>query len=126
MTPARTFKRPPDFNLRNYLEENCFNGIHGDPVTVRLKAKGVTARIFSERKFHPSQKIIEKKQKRGASDETVMIEMRIAGGRGLHRFILSYLPDIEVVSPLSLREEIKLILTASLPDDEVKKLSAKS
>lgn len=61
------FTRPENFDLKKYLDENCFNGIHGAPVTVRLKAAGITARIFAERKFHPSQKIIEQKQRRGAA-----------------------------------------------------------
>ena len=32
------FTRPPDFDLQSYLSEHCFNGIHGTPITVRLKA----------------------------------------------------------------------------------------
>jgi len=121
-----TFKRPADFNLKSYLEENCFNGIHGEPITVRLKAVGVTARIFAERKFHPSQKVIEKKQKRGASSEEITIELRVAGGRGLHRFILSYLPEIEVVAPAELRAEISELLKAGAEKMNTKKLSAKA
>lgn len=112
------FTRPSDFNLKTYLDENCFNGIHGESITVRLKATGITARIFNERTFHPTQKVIETKQKRGASPETVTIEMRVAKGRGLHRFILSYLPDVEVVAPAELREEIRAILSASLSDKQ--------
>ena len=54
-----TFVRPADFNLREYLTANCFNGIHGEPVTVRLRARGVTARIFAERTFHPSQRVVD-------------------------------------------------------------------
>lgn len=111
---TKNFKRPPDFKLKDYLDENCFNGIHGDPVIVRLKVKGVTARIFAERKFHPSQKIIERKQKRGSSPETVIIEMRVAKGRGLERFILGWLPDIEILSPNELKEEIKQTLLKGL------------
>jgi predicted DNA-binding transcriptional regulator YafY len=113
-TLAENFKRPPDFDLRRYLEENCFNGIHGAPVTVRLKAKGITARIFAERRFHPTQQIVERKQRRGAREETVTIEMRVAAGRGLERFILGWLPDIEVVSPASLRESIRQTIEKSL------------
>jgi predicted DNA-binding transcriptional regulator YafY len=119
------FKRPANFNLKNYLEENCFNGIHGAPVTVRLKAVGVTARIFAERKFHPSQKTIERKQKRGANLEEITIELRVAGGRGLHRFILSYLPEIEVIAPAELRAEISELLKASAEKISTKKLPAK-
>ena len=109
-----TFVRPADFKLADYLIENCFNGIHGTPVTVRLKAVGITARIFAERKFHPSQKIIERKQRRGASAESVTIEMRVAKGRGLVRFILSHLPNLEVISPLELKREVRAVLEESL------------
>ena len=108
------FERPTEFSLGEYLDENCFNGIHGEPVTVRLKATGVTARIFGERKFHPSQKTIEQKQRRGASPETITIEMRVARGRGLVRFIMSWLPDVEVVSPKEIREEVKQVLLKGL------------
>lgn len=107
------FKRKP-FNLKEYLDENCFNGIFGNPITVRLKAKGVTARIFAERKFHPSQKVIERKQRRLNSPETITIEMRVASGRGLERFILSYFPHIEVISPKELKEEIRQTLLKGL------------
>jgi predicted DNA-binding transcriptional regulator YafY len=107
------FTRRKDFDLKEYLSENCFNGIHGEPLTVRLKATGITARIFAERMFHPSQKTIEKKQRRGASPEQITIEMRVARGRGLIRFILSHLPNIEVISPDELKEEVKSVLKES-------------
>jgi predicted DNA-binding transcriptional regulator YafY len=108
------FTRRSGFDLKQYLNETCFNGIHGEPVTVRLKATGVTARIFAERTFHPSQKIIAKKQKRGASPEQITIEMRVARGRGLIRFILSHLPNIEVVSPPEIKAEIRKVLESAL------------
>lgn len=161
------FKRPVDFNLREYLSKNCFNGIHGEPVTVRLRAHGVAARIFAERTFHPSQRIIErtadsvsgsagiparntrasanlsapraiatgsvarpsgrasqdassregtaqatvnprrtKRVSAHSAEETTTIEMRVAGGRGLERFILSWSPDVEVLSPPELCEKV--------------------
>jgi predicted DNA-binding transcriptional regulator YafY len=45
------FTCPPDFDLRRFLTENCFNGIPGEPVTARLKVKGVTASVFVARQF---------------------------------------------------------------------------
>lgn len=108
------FTRPADFNLHEYLNENCFNGIHGQPVKVVLKTSGITARIFAERQFHPSQKIIGRKQRRGESPEIVTIEMRVANGRGLIRFILSHLPNIEVVSPPELKAEVRRVLEEGL------------
>lgn len=100
------FTRPPDFDLHTFLEENCFNGIHGKPITVCLRAYGVTARIFAERQFHPSQRLIEHTSATKDRAETTTIEMRVAAGRGLVRFILSWVPDIEVLSPAELRCEV--------------------
>ncbi|MDQ3181228.1 MAG: WYL domain-containing protein, partial [Acidobacteriota bacterium] len=111
---SETFKRPKEFILQDYLDENCFNGIHGKPVSVRLKATGITARIFNERKFHPTQKTIEKKHRRGTSPETITIEMRVANGRGLIRFIMSWLPDVEIISPEEVRDEVRRILLKGL------------
>jgi predicted DNA-binding transcriptional regulator YafY len=109
-----TFVRQTDFVLKDYLLENCYNGIHGAPVTVILKTSGITARIFAERQFHPSQKIIERKQKRGDAPEIITIQMTVANGRGLIRFILSHLPNIEVISPPEVRREVKRVMAAGL------------
>lgn len=101
-----SFTRPPGFTLRDYLSEYCFNGIHGDPITVRLRAFGVTARVFAERKFHDSQREIEPFTIAPDGEETITIEMRVARGRGLERFILSWMPFIEVISPEEVRKQV--------------------
>lgn len=100
------FERPADFDLQQYLSANCFNGIHGEPVTVRLRAMGVTARVFAERIFHASQRLVERTPRTNRQAETTTIEMRVAGGRGLLRFILSWGPDVEVLAPPELRLEV--------------------
>ncbi len=107
------FFRPRWFVLSRFLEENCFNGIHNPPVTVRLRAFGTTARIFRERTFHPTQKTIALKKSKNDGIEEIEIEMTVAGGRGLKRFILSWLPDIKVTAPDSLRSEIEEIIAKS-------------
>lgn len=105
------FTRPTDFTLPEYLSAHCFNGIHGELVTVRLRATGVTARIFAERRFHSSQRLINEEPP--VADATT-IEMRVAGGRGLLRFVLSWLPDVEVLSPPELRAAVENLLRQSL------------
>lgn len=100
------FVLPDGFSLKKHLDETCFNGIHGKPVTVRLRATGTTARIFSERTFHPSQRIVE------ADKSSTIIEMTVADGRGLERFVLGWLPEVEVLSPDHLREKIFSICSA--------------
>ncbi|MFN0084994.1 MAG: WYL domain-containing protein, partial [Blastocatellia bacterium] len=59
-----------------------------------------TARVFAERKFHPTQRRLP------GPPDTTTIEMRVARGRGLVRFILSWVPDIEVLSPDGLRRDV--------------------
>ncbi|MGH9801801.1 MAG: helix-turn-helix transcriptional regulator [Blastocatellia bacterium] len=98
------------FDLRVHLETYCFNGIHGEPMTVRLRAYGVTARVFAERKFHRSQRKVASTPRTETAPETITIEMRVARGRGLVRFILSWLPDIEVLAPPDLRREVAEVL----------------
>lgn len=107
------FTRPEDFELRKHLEKYCFNGIHGEPILVRLKVFGITSRIFAEREFHPSQKIIRTRKKE-TNEKSLTIELFVAEGRGLERFILSWMPEIEVISPIKLREKIKENLISSL------------
>jgi predicted DNA-binding transcriptional regulator YafY len=109
-----SFNRPLGFNLQDFLKENCFNGIHGQQIDVRLRAFGVTARIFAERIFHPSQRIIETTPSTAGKSETTIIEMRVARGRGLVRFVLSWSPDVEVLEPAELRLEVADALERSL------------
>jgi predicted DNA-binding transcriptional regulator YafY len=111
---GETFIRPPDYELQRFLTERCFNGIHGEPLTVRLRACGVTARVFAERIFHPSQREIDRTTDAAGNLETLTIEMRVARGRGLERFILSWMPEVEVLEPPAVRQAIGAILSQSL------------
>lgn len=111
---GESFVRPAGFVLREFLTENCFNGIHGAPLTVTLRAIGTTARVFAERSFHPSQREIERKTDAEGQLNSITIELTVARGRGLDRFILSWLPDVEILSPESLREDIAQILRRSV------------
>jgi len=106
-----TFRKPGSHDLRSFLEQNCFNGIHGEPITIKLKLTGVTARIFEERTFHRSQLIV--KRSRSNNNPFIIAQMTVARGRGLERFIQSWLPEIEVISPLDLRDKIRETLESS-------------
>jgi predicted DNA-binding transcriptional regulator YafY len=103
---GESFRRPNHFELRDFLIQNYFNGFHGEAGTVRLRAHGIAARVFAERRFHPSQKIIETRNL-GREGEFTTIEMKVAGGRGLVRFVLSWAPDVEVLLPYSLKKEVE-------------------
>lgn len=107
------FTRPADFHLQQFLTEYCFNGIHGEPLTVQLRAHGTTARVFAERTFHPSQHELTRTTDAAGNLVSITIEMTVARGRGLERFILSWLPDIEIVGPVELRQRFAEILLQS-------------
>lgn len=111
---VETFSRPAEFNLSEFLTKYCFNGIHGEPLTVQLKAHGTTARVFAERTFHPSQRELARTTDAKGNVETITIEMTVARGRGLERFILSWLPDVEVLEPLELRQQIAEVLQQTI------------
>lgn len=100
------FQRPPNWDLRDYLARHCFNGIHGEPIRVRLRAHGVTASVFAERTFHRSQREIERYPEGAERPESITIEMEVARGRGLVRFILSWAPEVEVMEPEELRRQV--------------------
>jgi proteasome accessory factor B len=100
------FQRPPDWDLRDYLARHCFNGIHDEPIRVRLRAHGVTASVFAERTFHRSQREIERFPEGAERPESITIEMEVARGRGLVRFILSWAPEVEVMEPEELRRQV--------------------
>lgn len=106
---AETFARPPDFTLQAFLTKYCFNGIHGEPLTVQLRAHGTTARVFAERRFHESQTELDRTTDATGNVETITIQMTVARGRGLERFILSWLPDVEVLEPEELRQSINQV-----------------
>ncbi|QQS48113.1 MAG: WYL domain-containing protein [Acidobacteriota bacterium] len=108
------FTRPENWTLRDHLTRYCFNGIHGDPVKVRLRAYGVTASIFAERTFHDSQDEIDRFPENSSRPDWITIEMEVADGRGLDRFILSWSPDIEVVSPPEIRRRVNDALRRSI------------
>jgi predicted DNA-binding transcriptional regulator YafY len=111
---GKTFERPANFSLPKFLADNCFNGFHGMAVRVRLQANGVIARVFSERTFHPSQREIERSFGEDGQLNRLVVELFVAEGRGLERFLLSWMPEIEVLSPLSLRESLAKTLRQAL------------
>lgn len=113
------FNRPDGWNLRDHLTSNCFNGIHGDPVMVRLRAYGITASIFAERTFHQSQIEIERFPRDSPRPDWITIEMEVADGRGLDRFILSWAPDIEVISPADIKRRINETLRRSIERNQI-------
>lgn len=93
--------KPSDFNPQNYFKYST--GISsGDsaPEIVRFKASNLAAKYIETQPFHHSQKVL----KRGVNKTTFELEIFIS--EEFIRDVLSFAGEIEITSPIGLRENI--------------------
>lgn len=93
------FKRPKDFSLAKFLEGSfaVFTGHSAEKVRVRFR--GVVARLVAERSWHPSQKV--RKENGG-----VVIEMKVGLTPEVTQWVLGWGDRAEVLQPPKLRESV--------------------
>lgn len=101
------FEPPPDFSLDDWLERG-FAGFIGEPMTVKVRVRGRTARWVAEREWHSTQKI--KKTKAG-----ILLTFRAGGLDAIARWVLWLGPEAEVVGPEELRKEVASRYEAGCP-----------
>lgn len=91
-----TFRRPKDFSVTKILDGSfaVFEG--GSPRLVRLRFRGVTARIVAERTWHDSQKITP-------HASGIEMTMRVGLSPDLVRWVLGWGAEAEVLEPTELR-----------------------
>jgi predicted DNA-binding transcriptional regulator YafY len=95
-----TFIRPKAFDAEGYFRDS-WGIIRGDRLTVRLRFSQGQAKYIAERVWHPSQEF------RWVSDGRLELILKVADTLELKRWVLSYGPEVEVLEPASLREEIR-------------------
>ncbi len=102
-----TFEMPQDFDVGDYSRA-AFGIAGGKPEDVELRFDARAAHYIRERVWHESQELIE--------DEGggVRLRLRVAPGVDLRAWIKGFLPDVSVVRPASLREEIGRDLQAAM------------
>jgi predicted DNA-binding transcriptional regulator YafY len=97
-----TATRPADFNPENYFKYAV--GITSDnksqPENVVFKADNVAAKYIESQPFHSSQMVIKSGKNR------TTFEVKVLVSEELIRSLLSYGGEIEIIAPLSLRENI--------------------
>jgi predicted DNA-binding transcriptional regulator YafY len=99
-TTGQSFKRPPDFNARALFQDG-FGITQGERVIqVRLRFSRNVAVYIKEREWHPSQ------QMRGQPDGSLEMRLTTSGRKELIRWILSWMPDVEVLEPPELRKRV--------------------
>lgn len=96
-----TFEIPPDFSLKDYLEQG-FSFQRGGPVEeVEIWFSPRVSRWVRPRPWHSSQTMEEN------PDGSLILRFRVGGLSEVKRWAMSYGPEAELRRPVWLREEIK-------------------
>lgn len=105
---GRSFTRPADFDPASYARRAF--GIAGgeDLIKVRLLFEPKLAVYITEREWHPSQRFRQRR------DGRVEMRLETTGRKELVRWILSWMPDVKVLAPRSLRDRVALKLRDGL------------
>lgn len=102
-----TFERDPTLDLTRFFEDS-WNVFHGPKHRVRLRVRGVAARLISERTSPRELNIAWTSQ-----DEAVVIA-EVCGEQEIINWTLSMGSNAEILEPQDLREKVSRILSASL------------
>ena len=95
------FAPPQDFDVQRHLAKS-FGIVRGEDVMrVRLRFSPAVAAYIRERVWHATQKVVEKR------DGGVELSFETAGWKELVRWVLSWQPDVTVLSPKRLRERVE-------------------
>ena len=97
---GQAFTRPTEFSPEAYARQ-AFGIVGGEePIKVRLRFEPKLAVYITERQWHPSQEF------RTRQDGRVEMCMETTGRKELVRWVLSWMPDVKVLAPKSLRDRI--------------------
>ena len=96
----KSFEIDPDFSLSNFFEES-WEIYQGEPVIVKIRFKGVGAKVIGSGQHHPSEKISELK------DGSSLYEVKVCGIEEISRWILGFGENAEVLEPKELRDKMK-------------------
>ena len=96
------FELPKDYHP-NKMISDAFGIIGGTPVTVRLQFTKNTAPYIKERRWHHTQTIEPK------PNGELSLSMNVALSAELKNWILGFGPEIRVLGPQGLKEEIKAL-----------------
>ncbi len=97
---GQNFTRSAEFNPETYARQ-AFGIVGGEkPIRVRLLFDPKLAVYITERQWHPSQEFLAR------ADGCVEMRMETTGRKELVRWVLSWMPDVKVLAPKSLRDRI--------------------
>jgi predicted DNA-binding transcriptional regulator YafY len=93
------FEMPEDFRAEDFMRTS-FGVFHGKPQQVRIRFAADVAGYIREKTWHAAQKIVPQK------DGSIVFEARVAGTDEIKFWVLSWGSKAQVLSPVSLRDEI--------------------
>lgn len=88
-----------DISYDDYIGDAWFMG-RGDEFVFRAKFFGESARFIKETHFHPSQKIYEE------SFDCIIFEAKACNLASIHRWLMPFAKDLEVVEPPALKQMV--------------------
>jgi len=105
---GQVYTRAAEFSPEAYARQ-AFGIVGGaQPIKVRLLFEPKLAVYITERQWHPSQEF------RARADGRIEMRLETTGRKELVRWILSWMPDVKVLAPKSLRDRIAEKLQAGL------------
>ncbi len=106
---GETFQPPKKFDWRSAAKDAFGIGLGGTPVGVRLLFSKAVSTAITERDWHPTQQILQRR------DGKVELRLRAVPGIELVRWILSWTPDVRVLAPHALRDRVQRQLRHGRP-----------
>src|SRR5436190_7673143 len=106
---TKGFRRPADFSITQILSGSFGVYSSGKKQRIRIQFDPFAARLVAERKWHESQRVLER------ADGSIILELELGGLEEIERWILSWGRHARVLSPKILIERLR---------EEVRKLSA--
>ncbi len=99
---GKLFSPPENFSVDEYMGKS-WHVMKGEEVDVVIKFDAEIAPLIKEVSWHPTQQIEE------LQDGSILFKATVAGTKEIGIWVMSYGYHAEVLSPQSLRNEIKLI-----------------
>ncbi len=96
-----SFQKDSNFSIEKFLE-NKWEILGGKPYSVKVKFKGVAAKLILSSQHHPKEKVTKQK------DGSVIYAINVEGLEEIARWILMYGDEAEVIKPTELRQRIAL------------------
>ena len=96
----RHYSIPADFDIGEYFKPGWKMRRYGEPVEVVLRFGKEYARWIKRQKWHPTQKIEEKK------DGSLIFKVTVEGTKELKWWIYHWIPYCEVIAPPELKKEM--------------------